>query len=143
MGSKRRPLQGADDIATAVSIQDTLVEVIREGRALLKDMAAAEKRIKDLIASIPKSVEEAAAPLIVAELSRLSDATTEAIDRAQAGVEQRFDKLSSILLGETRAQRRRGEPTIPQLIEGLMGLPPGTPMEIKVEGISRVEEPPR
>lgn len=143
MGTKRgQSPGGVDAIATAITVKEELREATREARETLKDMTAAlrelaaeRKRIEDLHAKLPQLTEETIGDQLREEVAKLEKVTLKAMDDAVERVNSKFDELSDILMGKTKAQQRRSGLNLEEIISRMVGLPPGIPVEITVENL--------
>jgi hypothetical protein len=115
--------QISNQILTAITVRDDLREATQEARdaaqelhGVLKDVIAERKRIDAAVASIPQRVEDAVGELARRELAVLGEMTKTATDEACQRVTAVFDKFTAVLLGEDAASKRRGSPTLQELM---------------------------
>lgn len=94
-------------------LREQLRSEIREARGTLKDLRHEIKTARELLPLLTDELFEAEVKKRVDELGRV---TEKAMDDSVARVNKKFDELSDILMGQQRHQRRRGEPSIPDLI---------------------------
>jgi biopolymer transport protein ExbB/TolQ len=110
-----------DLLAEAEAVGTAIRDAVREGHTLLRDLKAATKEARDVLAAIDQHIYDRVDETIDREvkegLDRYQEALTEAIERADAAVNKRFDTLASILLGEDPKSRREGKPTLVELAE--------------------------
>lgn len=85
----------------------------REAHETIQSLRSVIKEGREVVALIEdagrQTVEDRIDHQVAAGLARYGDSITTAIDNAQAAVDKRFDTLADILLGETKAERRKGE----------------------------------
>ncbi|MFJ2178923.1 hypothetical protein ACIOHE_39275 [Streptomyces sp. NPDC087851] len=93
--------------------RDQLRAEIREARETLKDLRTEIKTARGLV---PDLTAERISAEVQTQLARLADATTTAMDTAVDRINRQFDGLYDTLMGQDRASRRAGEPSIPDLI---------------------------
>lgn len=116
MGTKRRQ-QRPDDISSAITTEESLREATSEARGVLKDMIAERKALQALIDRIPQLTDQAVNDRLKAEVAKLADATEAAMRHAVARVNQTFDELAAVLLGEDKASKRAGKASLNELIQ--------------------------
>ncbi|MGR6922610.1 hypothetical protein ACU635_50865 [[Actinomadura] parvosata] len=97
-------------------LNEELRELIREGHALLKDMRAEKREIKQLLDGIPARVDARIEDQVKAGLETLGKETRAAMDASVAKVAAEFDRLEAILTGTDPASRRRGQRPLEDLI---------------------------
>lgn len=95
---------------------DRLRDVLREAHAAIKDMRhllrqadAARAVIETMVA---KQIEEGIKTEVDKGLDEYRDSLNKAIDNATEAVYRRFDTIADMLLGETKAAKRKGEPSL-------------------------------
>jgi len=93
----------------------------REANEVLKDLHRVVAEGKILVKGIDAAAEVAVLtrmePVVKEGLQQYAGALKQAIEDATAAVDRRFDQLADIMLGEDKTARRRGKPSIPELIE--------------------------
>jgi LPS O-antigen subunit length determinant protein (WzzB/FepE family) len=111
----RRMMTATEDEITA------LREATREAHAALKDLKGAIKEGRELVAAIDKmaqiAVEDRLKPVVEKGLEDFGKNLRQAIDVATDSVYERFDKIADLLTGEDKTSKRRGQPSIPELVE--------------------------
>jgi hypothetical protein len=93
-------LDAAIQLADKVTTQ--LREVIREGRELLQDFKAMQKEYADISEQWQKDASDEVQDFVRDSLQELGKEVERSIDIASKAVFRRFDKISSILLGEEK-----------------------------------------
>lgn len=95
-------------------IRDELREEIREARGILKDL---RREIKDARTLGPLLVKEQLEAEVWEQVDKLGKVTAKQMELSVAKVIAEFDRLSDLLMGRTRRDRRTGKPSIPDLID--------------------------
>lgn len=112
--------QALDWIDDAGKVGSELRELIREAHAAIKDLHRAINEAHAAMADMPthirKHVDETIGEQVAAGLEGYKTSLNAAIDAAGARVDRRFDTLTALMLGEDPENRRRGRPSIPQII---------------------------
>lgn len=102
-----------------------LREATKRAHEVLKDLRQMVREAKDLVQVIDKAagvaVEQRVQPAVDQGLEEFSEALKTAIDDGTEAVFKRFDTISDTLLGEDKASRRQGKPSIAELAERRMG----------------------
>lgn len=96
-----------------VQLREQLREEIREARGTLKDLRREIKTARELVPLLTDELLEAEVTKRVDALGRI---TEKAMADSVARVTKTFDDLADLLTGRQRHQRRRGKPSIPDLI---------------------------
>lgn len=92
--------------------------VIREGNQLLGDLKRERKACEDLFATlIPEHVEAVLNREVKDGLAEFNDSTRRYTDEAAQTVLRSFDELKKLLIGGTKADRRRGEVGLDTMIQ--------------------------
>jgi hypothetical protein len=95
-------------------LRDQLRAEIREARGTLKDLRHEIKTARELI---PLLTDELFAAEVKKQVDRLGKVTDEAMRRSVERVTKTFDTLGELLMGEDRTSRRKGKPSIPELLQ--------------------------
>lgn len=98
-------------------LQKTLDELraeIREAHGVLKDLRGEIRTARELV---PLLTDELFAAEVKKQVDALGTATDKAMDAAVEGVFAKFDKLHAHLLGEDKQRRRKGKPSVPDLLK--------------------------
>jgi hypothetical protein len=95
-------------------IRDQLRAEIREARETLADL---RREIKDAKVLVPLLTDELFEAEVRKHVDQLSDATKLAMDQATTRVMASFERLQATLMGEDRHSRRKGRPSIPELLD--------------------------
>lgn len=94
-------------------------EVIREAREVVKELVAATRDARSLLKEIKDtantSVDEHLRPILNENIKQLTLATEAAIAEADLRVDNRFQQVADILLGEDKKSKREGRQSIPDL----------------------------
>lgn len=106
-----------DRLAEAEALGTRLIEAIHEARIVTRDLRAATKEAKDMLASVRSAVNDRIDSEVTAGLERYAEALGDAIAKATLAVDRRFQTLTDIMLGEDAKSRRLGEPTLRELLE--------------------------
>ncbi len=92
--------------------------VIREANALLGDYKRTLREAKEFFATvIPERVEEVLNKEVSEGLANFTQAQREATDTAVNKIFKQFDNLADQLLSGTKSDRRKGNITIPEIVE--------------------------
>ncbi|MFD3483799.1 hypothetical protein [Streptomyces sp. NPDC058665] len=87
---------------------------LREAHETLKDLRRETREARELIPLLTDDLFSAEVKKQVDALGRATEAAmAQSVDR----VTQQFDKLADTFMGQSRQQRRKGQPSIPELIE--------------------------
>jgi len=124
-------------MAIYISVAEDLKEATREARETMKDLAAERKRGEEMLARIPELVDNAIGDIVREKLAQMEPTMIEAMRKSEERVFAKFDQISEMIMGETKANRRKGEPSLHDLIGKMIGLPPGIPFELTVENTLR------
>jgi LPS O-antigen subunit length determinant protein (WzzB/FepE family) len=104
---------------TAVDEVAELREATRQAHEALKDLRLAVKeavKLKDSIEQAAQvAMDERIAPAVEKGLEEFRESLKKAIDTGTEAVFHRFDTVADTLLGEDRATRRQGKPSIPEM----------------------------
>ncbi|MFI6274288.1 hypothetical protein [Streptomyces sp. NPDC050988] len=100
-------------------IRDELREEIREARGTLKDLRREIKTARELVPLLTDELFEAE---VKKQVDALGTATEAAMDQAVKRVFAKFDQLQAVATGEDRHSRRRGQPSIPDLLRARVGI---------------------
>ncbi|MEV0441840.1 hypothetical protein AB0I84_06015 [Streptomyces spectabilis] len=95
-------------------IRDQLRAEIREARETLKDL---RREIKDARTLIPLLTDELFKAEVKKQVDALGTSTVTAMDAAVERVNAKFDGLYDLLTGQDRHSRRKGRPSIPELLD--------------------------
>lgn len=102
---------------------ELLDAALKEANLLLADFKTTIREGKALLADIKKVVddrcEEVVADAVADSIAKLGVATEAAIENAQNGINERFDTLHRILMGEDKKSKKSGRESIPTLIAKL------------------------
>ena len=91
-------------------------EALKEIKLTLKEI----KKVRDDIENrIKIAFDEMIADVVKESLARYQESLDKAVEDGTNAVFKRFDDLAAIALGETKDQIRRGERTIPEIIEDI------------------------
>ncbi|WP_333771001.1 hypothetical protein [Streptomyces sp. IBSBF 2435] len=96
-------------------LRDQLRAEIREARETLKDL---RREIRDARTLVPLLTDELFEAEVKKQVGELGRVTEKAMDDAVARVFAKFDKVQALLMGEDPHSRRRGRPSIPDLLAG-------------------------
>jgi len=92
----------------------------REANEAIQGMREAQRDGKKLLEEIKvaaeKSVDEYMDPAVEKAIQGLNEATSEAMANATQQVFASFDEIKELLLGQNRANLRRGEPTVEEMV---------------------------
>lgn len=103
MGDRRTPEEEAE----------ALREVVREAHAAIKDMTRVLREMRDVRAEIEAAAAKAFGDhmqeQVAAGLAEYRASIDAAIESATTAVYARFDTIADLMLGESAAQRRKGE----------------------------------
>lgn len=95
-----------------------LKEATREANEVLKDLRRAIKEGRKLVDDAAEAaISERMKPVVKEGLDEFGQALEKAIKVATDGVFARFDQIADMLLGEDKASKRKGLPSVPELIE--------------------------
>jgi CHAD domain-containing protein len=106
-----------DRLAEAEALGSRLIEAIHDARIATRDLRAATKEARDVLASVRSAVDDRLDAEVAAGLERYSQAISEAIESATAAVDRRFATLADIMLGEDAKSRRQGRPSLRELLD--------------------------
>lgn len=110
-------LEGLDEEVNEqelIQLRDELRELVREAHGATKDLVREIKTARELV---PLLTDELFTAEVKKQVSALGEATTQAMDAATDRVAKRFEALEALFLGEDKQSRRKGEPSIPALIQ--------------------------
>jgi hypothetical protein len=100
---------------------EALRTATREAHEAIRDLRTETKRAAavagEVAAVADVEVEQRIAAAVAAGLEEYRATLDGAIKDATEAVFARFDTIRDTLLGETKRHRRRGEPSLPELIE--------------------------
>jgi hypothetical protein len=98
---------------------EELRQAVREAHEVLKDLRAAlrEAQAWEQGRLAQDVIDDRIRQAVITGLKQYDIAITSAIKIASDGVQQRFSELEALFLGEDRKSRRKGKPSLPQLIE--------------------------
>lgn len=106
----------------AQEAEESLRQATREAHEAIQDLRTIIKEAKEVIQDIRdaagKEVSERLDPVIREHIKILGETTEAAMRESVEKVTGEFDKLSDILMGRTKKNVKRGEKSIPDLIEG-------------------------
>lgn len=91
-----------------------LRRLLSEGNSMIKEMRKVEKSIDVKMASFPQIIDAKINADIEEGLKNYNEALQRAIADAEKVVNQRFDRLATILLGEDAKSRRLGQKSLEQ-----------------------------
>jgi hypothetical protein len=118
------PSRTEDRQVTALDDARELREASREAHEATKDLRAAMRDGKQLLQEIRSAakmaVDEALKPEIERHVKELSDSVKKTTDLATQDVFKRYDTIVEMLMGEDRASRRQGKPSVPEMIDERM-----------------------
>lgn len=100
-----------DDLAKT---REQLQTEIREARETLKDLRYEIKTARELIPLLTDELFEAE---VKKHVDALGKETQKAMDATAQKITREFDQLADMLMGRTPTDRRRGHPSIPELVE--------------------------
>jgi hypothetical protein len=92
-------------------------EVIAELHGILKDIKEVKREAQKVVDEIMPKIMGHLDKSTEAGLSGYSKSILEAIDNATAAVYKRFDTLADTLLGEDKAAKRKGKPSLQEVTE--------------------------
>jgi len=105
---------------TAEEIQE-LKAATREAHEAIRDLNYAVKRAREVQAELSNEVDKALTDGIGKQVQEGLDAykasLEQAIDTATESIYSRFDAIGDMLLGEDKASKRAGKPSIPELVK--------------------------
>jgi hypothetical protein len=93
-----------------------LKEATREAHEAIQGMKLARRDLLATMAEVREEINSRIEKCLVAELGNLTAAVQENIDLATAKVFQRFDTLADELLGEGWRHRKKGDPSLPDML---------------------------
>jgi predicted phage-related endonuclease len=100
---------------------DEMREATRAANETLSDLKRTLKEVKKVQAEVHKEIDTAfddkVATVVADTLASYRVSIDEAIENATQAVFDRFDTIHKTLTGETRADKRAGRPSIPEMIE--------------------------
>lgn len=95
-----------------------LREATRQAHEVLGDLRRAIKDGERLVKEAADvAIKERFEPVVAQGLKEFGDALGVAIEESTQAVFARFDQITDTLLGEDKASRRRGKPSIPDLAD--------------------------
>lgn len=96
-----------------------LKELIREANGTLKDIraerAATEKLIRDFRENTDARLNEILQAVVTVGLQEFGESIDKAIEKATEKVDQRFNTIADLLLGESPEDRAAGKPSLETL----------------------------
>lgn len=102
---------------------ELLEKALKDANLVLADMKSTIREGRAMLVEIKKVVADAGeakvAEAVARSISKLGDATSEAIEEAERGIFKRFDNLFATLMGEDKKSQKMGRPTLSELIEQL------------------------
>jgi molybdopterin converting factor small subunit len=106
-----RTVEVADDLAAVKA-------AVRELHELLQEAKEVKRQLHDEIEAGVVAVRELVDLAVEAQLARMAEATSEAVNEATARVNKRFDTLSDVLLGEdVKGRKKHGGLTLLDIAE--------------------------
>lgn len=103
-----------DEIAALKAATRQAHETIQELRTVIRE---ARDLLNQLGPAAEAAVDEHLAPVVEKSLEDWAEHSTKFINQAEERINARFDQIADILLGETKRDRRRGEPTLSEYAE--------------------------
>lgn len=115
-----------------------LKRLTREAHEATQDLKSVIREARGVVLEIRKAasvaVNERIEPVVIAQIAALGEATQVAISEAEDRIENRFNQLASVMLGEDRKSIREGRPTIPQMAENIGALRQGKELPHDIDG---------
>ncbi|MFE2469761.1 hypothetical protein [Streptomyces mirabilis] len=94
-------------------LRDELRELIREAHEVLKDLRAEKRDARELL---PLLTDELFGAEVQKQVRAFTDVTKQAMDASVDRVFKKFDELQALLTGEDKQSRRKGKPSIPEML---------------------------
>lgn len=119
-------------------VLEFLKDEVREARGFLKDLKKATKEAEDTIGkTLHDKVEQLIAAEVQKELAKMSGEIEEAMNAATEKVGKEFDKLANLLLGVDAKNRRKGNPSIEEVVKNAVTV------ALEKEVLDRANQDPR
>lgn len=99
-------------------VLETMKDEIRDARGLMKDLKQTIKEGREVVTTLVKDeIEAHIRAEVKKELDRMSEEVENAMQLSVDKIHREFDKLSNLLLGLNAKHRKKGQPSMEEIVK--------------------------